>query len=153
MFEAQTNSGYHLQIRENTAPPRPGFLLNQHVLETPQRQPRTFSRLLPHCLRLKPTKFNPFEVCQLSIRTSGAKILRIQPSPSLEQCCQYSSNHRPSFLPLMKTTGKVATTFVDFKFYSGFTTSRTFVLQPSSKRVLGHGWCFHSSCFMYLLCL
>jgi hypothetical protein len=134
MFEVQADLGYHLQNRESTAPHHPRFLLNQHILEVPQiikRHPRTLFAIL---LRLKTTKFNPLQVCQLKIRTSGTNILLIRPTPtpSLEQYCQCRSNHRPPLLPLTKTAGKkTATTFVDFNFSSGFATSRTVVLQPS----------------------
>jgi hypothetical protein len=124
MFEVQADLGCHLQNRETTATHLPRFLLNQHILEAHQ--------ILHHCLRLKTTKSNPPQVCQLKIRTSGANILLIRPAPSLEQYHHWPSHHRPPLLPLTKTSGKkIATTFVDFKFSSGFTTSRTIVLQRS----------------------
>lgn len=124
MFEVQADLGCHLQNRETIATRLPRFLLNQNILEALQ--------ILHHCLRLKTTKPNPLQVCQLKIRTSGANILLIRPAPSLEQYRHCPSHHRPPLPPLTKTAGKkIATTFVDFKFSSGFTTSRKFVLQPS----------------------
>lgn len=154
MFEVQADLGCHLQNRESTAPHRPRFLLNQQILEAPQiikRQSRTlFAILLHHCLRLKTTKSNPLQVCQLKPRTSGANILFIR---SLEQYCHCRSHHRP---PLTKTAGKkVATTFIDFKLVLASRLPEPLCcnhrLYASSKGVFGHSWSFHSSCFRYLL--